>query len=385
MRLIFATANLSMPRDLAKGYAGVDIVGIHSTYGGLLQATIRADDSVVPGANPDVVVLSDDLHDVGDLEAGYTSETVIGRLRIAYPELRIVLVGKNARVDEKAISLGVEHFIEHDERAAAVNLAAMLHISAKSEVARIIAISGHQGGAGRTAVAQGVAEGLAEMVAVHTTRGGVLLWELDLEHPTLGFSQEVDLVGVDHGRRTIARLLNGPPVEGDEDIPRIRDSIVSRDKSHLSYDVLLAPHGIREVMALYQAYPELIDLRRRLDSILDVLSRYYQAIVIDLGVNLIGDPAASVALRAASSIVIVATPCAAGLRSIMTMRAIISDLHAEERSKLVINRARRDDNVYTRYIALQASGVFDTIATIADGANATGFSMLAGKIVGMER
>lgn len=384
MRLMFATTNLSMPRDLAKGYAGVEVIGVHTSYGGLLRSMLRENASAAI-AMPDALVLSDDLRNAADRGGGLTVEVVVAALRRAYPNLRIILVGRTSRIEEQAIRLGAERFIEQDERASAVNLAAMLRISAKSEVARIIAITGHQGGAGRTTIAQGIAEGLADLVSTSASRGGVLLWELDLEHPTLGFNQEVDLISADHGRRTISRILNGDPIEGDEDLPRIRESIVSKEKSRLDYDVLLAPHGIREVMALYQSYPHLIDLRERLDSIMGVLARHYQAIVVDLGTNLIGDPGAAVALRDASHIVTVATPSASGLRSVMTMRAIITDLHAEERSKLVLNRTKRaGDDAYTRYMTTYAQGVFETIANIAEGAPPNAFTVLASRVIGVE-
>lgn len=383
MRIAFALSNLTLPKDLSEGYANIEIDAVYSSYTDTVAGLGKVADEQLDRV--DVVLLADDLTAPIDRSAGLTLVAAIEAIREARPKIRVVVVSKRAADDDQLAKLGVERFVEHDPRASAINLATLLKIPAKSEIAKIIAVAGHQGGAGRTTLAQAIADGLSDYVNRNTSRGGVLLWELDLEHPTLAFEQEIDLLAGDHGRRTIARLLNQAPIRGDEDFPLIRESIVPREKSKLSYDVLLAPFGIREVMAMYQAYPNLVDLRERLAMIMTVLSRHYQAIVLDLPTSMIGDPATIVALQNASHIVTVATPSPAGLRSINTMRVIAGDMHIEGKTKLVLNRVKRDDAAYIKYCQAQAQGSIELMAQIPDGAPASAFTAIGPRLLGLER
>jgi Flp pilus assembly CpaE family ATPase len=378
MRFIFATPNLALPNELAEKYAGVEISGVVTTYSDLVnsvRSAVERDREI-----PDIAVISDSIETAADRALGFDLAGTLSALRAARAGIRLIVVSRSATENEAVKRFGASLFVEHDPKRSAANLAELLDLAAKTDVARIIAVAGLQGGAGRTTVAQAIAQGLAETAERSGARGGVLLWEMDLLHPTIGFDQDIDVVSAHHGQRTFARLINGAPIKGDEDMPTIRESILMKDVTRLDYDLLLAPQGLREVLAVFQAYPSLLDLRERIAMTLQVLSRHYQAIVCDLGTNVVGDPANAVVLPAASAVAVVATPCAAGLSSVAGMRVILGDLRAESKSRLVINRIRRSDTDYTGFLQRAAEGAMETTALINEGAPAANFTALGPKL-----
>lgn len=377
MRILFATNNLRLPADLSAGYADLEIAGVVSSLSEALAA-VRGAPKYAP---IEAVILDAELNSPRDHEEKLTLEDALVALRKESDELRLVVTTDSAEPIEAVQRVGAQQFISYDQTRSAANLAAMLGLISRSKAATIIAVVGLQGGAGRTTFAQVIASALAERTENTNGRGGVLLWEMDLKHPTIAFDQEIDLVTAHHGRRTIAKLLNAGPITGDESMPIIASSIISTNQSRLGYDLLLAPHGLREVMAIYQAYPQLLELRQRMAKILSVVSRHYQIVVLDTGTDLLSDPGASVALASASAIAVLATPSPAGLSSVMAMRTIIRDLHASKRSRLIINRVRRDDVNYLNYCQQAAGDVLPLLGVIPEGAPLTAFAALAPKLL----
>jgi cellulose biosynthesis protein BcsQ len=357
MRILFASTNWRMATDLASGYAEVDIVAIVSSYG---QALATVEESLRV-ARVETIIIDARLDSLTDEVAGMNLVTFLAGLHQLDPELRIVVVSRNPGLLDEINQVGVELHIAHEVERAAANLARQLGLAPKSEVAIIFAITGLQGGAGRTFVARNLAGVLADRFERKKPGdpGGVLLWELDLKHPTLAFDAAFPSVTLDHGRRTIAAVLSGPPPRGDRAMERIMPGIIPGEETKFGYDVLLAPHGIREVESIYRTNPDLDDLRFRLDTILEALSRQYSAIVIDLGTDLIGDPGPRVAIARANVIAIVASPIPAGLSSVMAMRQIVSDLKISAKTRLVLNTGLRHDPAYIPFLREQAEGVID--------------------------
>lgn len=377
MRIIFATNDLRLPADLTAGFAEVEITGVFGSYAEVLVAVSSAPSHAVI----ECVILAADLDSPRDREAKLDLEAVLERLRSLPGGHRLVVTTALAQPIAAVQRFGAEQFISLDPTRSAANLAALLGLTSRSEVAKIIAVTGLQGGAGRTTLAQAMAASLGAHIESRPGRGGVLLWELDLKHPTIAFNQEIDLVSAHHGRRTVARLLNADLVEGDDGMRIINSAILSNDTTHLGYDLLLAPHGLREVLALYQAYPNLIELYNRLSKILEILSRHYQVLILDTGTDIVGDPGPAVALSHATAVCVVATASPAGLSSVMGMRVPISDRHISDRSRLVINRVRRDDAAYQRYMQTQAGEVIPLLAIIPDGAPEAAFAQLGSKLL----
>ena len=375
MRLLFASANYQLPADLAAKYAEVEIVGILPTF----EAVVTLAETEQAERPIDVVVL-DALLDTPDLGL----LTAIERLRAISADLRVVVLVRGTTQLDQVASAGGEPFLTTDPDAAAANLAQVIGLASKGDVALVIAVTGLQGGAGRTYLAQGLASALAERFPRRRNeRSGVLLWEVDMAHPSIAFDAAFPVASTDHGHRTIVQILDADAPKGVVSLKTVEPSIIREDETRLGYDVLLAPYGIRETLALYATNDSIDDLARRLTGVLEAVMRGYAVIICDTGVDPF-DPGTALALGRASSIVTVATPSPAGLRSLFGMRAIVSDMRATARAKVVINRAdSRSDGAYTGYAREIAEGIGELVAVLnEDAASTDTWRKLADKLVG---
>lgn len=381
MRILFATSDLRLPADLVAGYASVDVTGVLSSFAEAIDSIAAATQQ-----NPiDTVVLSAELTAGRDRAAGMDLAEALMALRSANTSIRIIVATSTAEPLPGVQAAGAEQFIAHDRDRAASNLAALLNLVAKGEIAKIIVFAGLQGGAGRTTLAQAIGASITELLDQDrgSGRGGVLVWEMDLGHPTIAYDQDVDLITGSHGKQTIARLLNSTPVEGEEGMATITQSIIRSESSRLPYDLLLAPYGIREVVGILQSYPKLLELRTRMARILEIVSRHYRVIVLDVSANPYNDPGTQVALSAATAICVVATPSPAGLSSVLGMKNILADIHAQDRSRLVLNRIRRDpvDASYAKLCESQVRDTIEMIAQIPEGASPDVFPRIAARLL----
>jgi cellulose biosynthesis protein BcsQ len=366
MRILFATDNLEVAADLARGYAGVDVVGV---IGSLSEALFAI--KSMPGRAPiETVVVSGTLKSIVDTEKGVTLKNALRTMR-NQPGLRVVVVVPSADMFEEIEAAGAQRFVEYDRNKSAAILAQMLHLAAKTESAKIVTVAGVQGGAGRTEAAKGIAAVLGGKYGkLPNGQSSVMLWELDLKHATLAFDIDSDIsVGSDSGRRTISRLLNQDPLHGTEPISSISSAIIPASVSHLEYDVMLAPQGYREVISFYRSTADLNILREQLRHILTIMRHHYRAIVIDVGTDLHADPGPSVALSEANAIVVMATPCPGGDHCIVEMRDIAEDMHWNDRTLFVVNRITKTDGNYLKHmIGGRLSGRDNDVFRIEEGA-----------------
>lgn len=383
MRILLASTNWRIANDLAIGYAGVEIAGIVTSFGQALAAISES----LPLERINTLVTDARLDASADDTAGLTLGTFLDAAHRADPNLRIVVVARSPRALDEVSQVGVELHVEHDMEHAAASLAQTLGLAPKSEVSVIIAVTGLQGGAGRTFVARNLAGVMADRFEHKRPeeRGGVLLWEGDIKHPTLAFDASFPTATLDGGKRTIASLLNSRTPRGERAMTEIANSIISGDETKLGFDVLLAPHGIREVEAVYRAYPDLDDLRARYDGILEVLSRYYQAIVIDLGTDLLWDPMPRVALARADAIALVASPCPGGLSSVLAFKEIVRDYKMQNRVRLVLNQGIRHDPNYIAYLREHAEDTIGLAVALKTDPDANAWRELTIKLLELGR
>jgi len=355
MRILFVTETPTVAAQIAENYGGVEIVGVVRSY----SDGVRIASGAASGGHPvEVLVAMDSISDPIDRAAGYDLGRLIGSVKSTNASSRLVVLSLSGELTTAAADLGATMLRITDRGPVDSAIAELLALAPKSEIARVITVTGLQGGAGRTTIAQMLAFSLGEKRRPGTK--GVLLWEIDLKHPTLGFQIEVDLVSAHHGRRTIAGLLNGEPINRSDDPRVIAPYIIPAESgSKLPYDVLLAPHGIREVMNFFKSNRDLNDLAERLRVIIEIARRAYAYIIIDTGTDFFYDPAPAVAIGAADAVCIVATPCAAGLSSVTAARHLIGDLRRLDSTRLVLNRLSGDpaNRRYTAEIAPAAGGI----------------------------
>jgi cellulose biosynthesis protein BcsQ len=383
MRILFASSNWRIANDLSVGYAGVQIAGIVTSFGQALSAVRES----LATERVEVLVAEARLEASSDEVAGLSLPNFLDQLHKIDPNLRIVVVAHTLQALDEISQVGVELHVEHDKEHAAASLAQTLGLAPKSEVSAIIAVTGLQGGAGRTFVARKLAEVMADKFEHKRPeeRGGVLLWEGDIKHPTLAFDAGFPTATLDNGRRTIAALLNSRTPRGERAMSEIASSIVGGEETKLGFDVLLAPHGIREVEALYRAYPDMDELRIRYESILEVLSRYYQAIVIDLGTDLLWDPMPRVALSRADAVALVASPCPSGLSSVMAFKEIVRDYKMQNRIRLILNTGIRHDPNYIGYLREHAEGTIELAVLLKTDPDANVWRELTLKLLTLGR
>jgi MinD-like ATPase involved in chromosome partitioning or flagellar assembly len=353
MRIVFATSNLFIPTDLARKYADVEIIGGMPSF----SATISVVRDTQGGISPvEVAVLEARLISAIDTEAKMSLSKAIAELRMINPDLRIVVSTPSPMTAADLDGQEVDVLVEIEQRRAAANLATHLQLSPIEDVARIFTIASLQGGAGRTYVAKNLAATFVPALRdqVQEGRGGVLLWELDLHHPTLGFTTGFSPATLDNGRRTVAGLLNADTLslEGSVDavMSKVLPFIIPMNENPIGCDLLLAPHGLREIMAVYQAYPDLPELQHRLSRILDILSRYYKVIVIDTGYDLLTDPGATLAISRADVLVGVVAPGPAGLSAATGLGIIISDMSLGQKTQIILNTGVQNDQSYIPFM-----------------------------------
>ena len=337
MRLLIASTNYRLAADLAADYSSVEVAGVVASYTDLLAA-VRA----TPADRPvDVVLLDGSLESLADRDARLDLPAAVAAVREARAGIRAVALLRDDAVLDGLRQSGAEVFVEFDTKRAAANLATYLGLAVKAETAKVIAVVGLQGGAGRTFVAERLADALAtdpDVPKRRDGRGGVLLVELDLQHATLAFEDAFPTAAYDHGRRTLARLLADAAPLGDDAITAVSGAILAADDTRRGYDLLLAPHGFREVDTLYRTWPDLGELRDRVRAVLAVLARSYSVIVLDTGNDLFLDPLPALAIAEATAVCAVVAPSTSGRSAVLGLRALLGDLLAVHRSRLVINR-----------------------------------------------
>ena len=205
MRFSFAVSDLRLPADLSIAHDGIELAGAFSSWTDLIAA-VQSDlaDSPI-----DVAVLDGTLSSARDRQAGLTLEGALTALRATGSALRIVVVSSHELDASLLARHQAEPFLNTDPATSGRTLGKLLGLVDAGSVAKVIMVSGYQGGTGKSTMSRYVATELARRTAgsIPTGRKGVLLWELDLAHPTLAFDQSVDLVGTEGGRRTISRIL----------------------------------------------------------------------------------------------------------------------------------------------------------------------------------
>jgi MinD-like ATPase involved in chromosome partitioning or flagellar assembly len=315
---------------------------------------------VQDSAPVEVAILEARLVSPIDTENRLTLNKAIAELRTINPRLHIVISTPSPMAASEFDGHEVDVLVEIEQKRAATNLATHLGLSLFEDVGVILALTGLQGGVGRSYIARNLAQVYAQAFpAGRDGKGGVLLWEMDLHHPTIGFLRNFTPAILDHGRRTIAGLLNADTtlLEGSNEsaMSAISPYIISSNENPVGCDVLLAPHGLRETIAIYQAYPDLPELQRRLGAILEIVSRHYKVIVLDTGYDLFADPGATLALDRADVVVPVVAPGPAGLSAVMGLGVLIGDKSLRSRTQLIFNTGVRNENDYQSYMRDEAA------------------------------
>lgn len=348
MRILLATRNYRLAADLVGEFADVDIVGVASSFS---EAIDEAEAAARAGRAINFAIIDERLNSNTDVEQGITLGHAIGKIRLASNAARIIVSTPSVAPIPEATDQGAELFVEHDPDRVAANLAAKMGLLPKAEAARIIAVVGLEGGAGRSNVAANLASSIAEQLP-KSSEGGVLLWEGDLKHATYAYtvgSFDPDLT--ERGRRTISKLLS-MDLSG-AGIAELKSGAIARDRiPHLGYDLLLAPYGIREVLGLYQSYNDLHQLGNQLRTILEIARRHYEAVVIDTGTDFISDPMPALAMANADAVILVASPTPGGLSNVRNMREVLADIHALPRTHLVLNRIGGRTPDANKYVSL---------------------------------
>jgi hypothetical protein len=379
MRILFATNTPRIPSELAANYAGVQIAGILPSYSAAIATTKdakRTDQEI------NTVILDARLFSALDKSLNLDLTTTIKNLHEIDPKIKIVVSANSPTWLEGIGDSDIETFVEPDPLRVTINLATHLGLSLKTELAVVVAIISLQGGTGRTYIARNLATAFEEGLSIGEARdenrrrdGGTkrraLLLELNLHHPTLGYLQNFSPMTLDMGHKTIAGLLNIGASDEDNaenfeefSIESIDPYIINAGDNPIGCDLLLAPHGLMETIALYQANPNLEDLQFRLGKILDVLVRSYQVVVIDTGYDLLTDPGATLAIDRASSIVATASSCAAGLSNIAGLSIIIGQKNLSRKSLLVVNQGVQGEQIYLPTLLENAKPIFKDIETI---------------------
>lgn len=366
MRLLLATHNYRLAADLVSAYADVNIVAVSASYAEAIEA---AEEAARRGLPIDAAIIDERLDAARDIDLEIELGTAISRIRAAAPASRVIVSTPSVAPIPEATDQGAELFVEHDPERVAANLAAKLSLLVKSDAATLIAVVGLEGGAGRSSVAANLASAIGEMLPKRAD-AGVLLWEGDLKHATYAYTVgSFDPSLTESGRRTIRRLINSDLSSAS--ITEIKQAIIAKERiSHLGYDLLLAPYGIREVVGMYQSYTDLHELGAQLRTILELCRRSYSAVVIDTGTDFISDPMPALALSSADAIVVVASPSAGGLSNVRNMQEVLSDLHAVPRSFLVLNRTggrTADGDKYQRLIEEEGRNGLAVTARVPEG------------------
>lgn len=385
MRFAFAVTDLRLPADLTGIHDGIEMGGAFSSWTDLIASVANSlNDNPV-----DVAVLDAALGANRDRQADLSLEGALTALRATGTTLRVIVVSTTELDGAMLARHRAEAFLNTDPSTSARTLGKLLGLVDARSVAKVVMVSGYQGGTGKSTMSRYVATELARRTAdaIPTGRKGVLLWELDLAHPTLAFDQSVDLLGTEGGRRTVSRILNAGALRVPEDTAKLEQSIVPASESGFPVDVLLAPHGAREVMAVMQSYgDDLIALRDRLRTVLELAKRMYSYIVIDTGTDYISHPGAQIALESADAICLMSTPTAAGLSALLSLEVIIGDRGLRDRTRVFLNRGKRGDEIYTRLCAeagarVGAKPVLGLINEVDSDQLATAFSPYAAKFL----
>ena len=374
MRIVFATTNYALVDDLVRQYAGVEIGGILGAYSDAIGITSRSSEYEAI----DCVVLDEHLASPRDDSSNLTIRSALAALRTISPSPRLVVLSTISGNEQEYMLLGALNVIVSASESSASNLAEVLDIEKKADTARLYAIAGIQGGAGRTRIAKGVATALAATAG----RGKVLLWEADIFRPsTLAYDLEspANVVG-DGGRKTVARLIGDVPFPVADRVEALRRAVVTPEASHYPHDTLYAPYSMREILAVHGGEIDIQRLTESLTHILAAAQNTYRYVVADIGTNLILDPTPALLLRAADRIVLVVTPTAGGLSSALAYRDIFSDLHITDRSGVVFNRTGSDQSYMLAIKKALGSDIrmFGRIGENAD--NDTAFATLASRL-----
>ena len=355
MRILIATHNYAFVEDLHGNYADVDIWAAVGSFTEALNALERNAGGI------DTVVLDAWLSSEADAIAHQTIAKTLHDLREHYPEMRIAVLSAGGTTLPDIDEVGAEHVIISSGEKRAGALANKLGLIPAEKSARIIAVTGLEGGAGRTTVAMGIAASAAERAGRRPNGGSsVVLCEMDIRRPTsIGYDMDHQTsMIVENGRQTIARLLGAPPFLGDTMISSLHSAIVTANLSRRPYDTLLAPYGMLEIDAALGHEISTTALTQRLGDIITALSATYRVVVLDLPNDPVIDPTMMLGIRRAHAWVVVATASRSGLASVVALSGPLRALGIIEKTKLVLNRMGHKPT-YASYAATMAQMVPD--------------------------
>ena len=361
MRLFLATRNFAIVDDLTSRWADVEVEGVAGSYTDILEAVARTGDVAC-------AILDTRLDAEVDRDRGRSIDDAVREIRRAHPSIRLIVLAPAGITVPAVDEGGAELVVVNSGERSAANIAQALGLTAKADAARVIAVTGLEGGAGRTTIARAIAASAAERVGKPGDgRGGVLLWEFDVRRPTaIAFDLDApSSLVLDGGRRTMARLLGDAPFMPERVIDAVAEAVVPAESARLPYDVLIAPYGIREILAALGSEIRLDALEARLREILAAVSAHYRVVVLDCPNDPVIDPQMMLAIGAADAITVVATPSPSGLSSVVAMSEILSDLRAIERSRLVLTKVNREARAYLA--AINESSTIPVVATIDAG------------------
>ena len=353
MRILIATRNFAFVEDLSENYADVDIWAAVGSFSEALNALERANGGV------DTVVLDSWLSSEADAIARQTIEKTLRDLRERYPEMRIAVLSAGGVTLPEVDEVGADHIIIGAGERRAGTLANKLGLIPAEKSARIIAVTGLEGGAGRTTVAMGLAAAAADRAGKQQGGGSnVCLCEFDVRRPTsIGYDMDHQTTMiVDSGRRTIARLLGTAPFLGDTMAASLKSAVVTANLSGRQYDTLLAPFGMLEIDTVLGHEISTKALTERLNDIVTALASTYRVVVLDLPNDPVIDPTMMLGIRRAHALVVVATPTRSGLASLVAIAPPLREIGVIGKAKFVLNRIGRGP-LYVRYAAAMSQMV----------------------------
>jgi MinD-like ATPase involved in chromosome partitioning or flagellar assembly len=336
MRILLATNNLNMAAELGEVFADVDIAAVVSSYTDLLDSVRR--DLAADMAGVEAIIFSDALDSARDRRADpvMTLERAILEARELLPTTSLVLISSfgsvslNPEIIAQA-SLKLVTLESGSLRGSA--LPEILDLRARDQVAQIFTLTGLQGGAGRTTMAVNLAALLGSMEQYRMGDRGVLLWDLSLRNGSV--AQMLGISPADRQLRSISSLL---AAEDPGSVETIARNILSNKTTRLDFDVLLAPDGLREVLAFFRSNDRLNQAQQRLTAVLRGLRQMYRAIIIDTDTDLLTTRLPVMAMAEADRITVVGSASPSGIGSLQVMADVLADAGWGNKSAIILNR-----------------------------------------------